>query len=163
MLAQHCCSSHYRYGSEFTPNTDSQLLCHPSCSFSSVPLSAAGVLKGAAALRLQRMRAVQELFIWRFMQTDPNFGNFLYDEDSQQIALIDFGAARHFPKAFVDDYLRMVNACAQHDRDEIVKRSITLGFLTGVLLLTCTRPAISAHLLHCQTCSWLACAACKHL
>ena len=43
------------------------------------------------------------------MQTDPNWGNFLYDENKRTINLIDFGAARDYPKRFVDDYLRMVN------------------------------------------------------
>lgn len=42
------------------------------------------------------------------MQTDPNWSNFLYDEATKTINLIDFGAAREFPKSFVDDYLRMV-------------------------------------------------------
>lgn len=42
------------------------------------------------------------------MQTDPNWSNFLYDEPEKSINLIDFGAARDYPKHFVDDYLRMV-------------------------------------------------------
>jgi aarF domain-containing kinase len=42
------------------------------------------------------------------MQTDPNWSNFLYDEATNTINLIDFGAARDYPKRFVDDYLRMV-------------------------------------------------------
>lgn len=41
------------------------------------------------------------------------------------------GAAREFPRPFVDDYLRMVRACAEHDRDEIIQRSTRMGFLTG--------------------------------
>lgn len=51
---------------------------------------------------------LKELFVFRFMQTDPNWGNFLYDEPTKTINLIDFGAARDYPKKFVDDYLRMV-------------------------------------------------------
>jgi aarF domain-containing kinase len=46
------------------------------------------------------------------MQTDPNFANFLYDSPTRQLTLIDFGAAKNFPKQFVDDYLKMVVACA---------------------------------------------------
>lgn len=44
------------------------------------------------------------------MQTDPNWSNFLYDEATNTINLIDFGAARDYPKTFVDDYLRMVRS-----------------------------------------------------
>ncbi|RLM92069.1 aarF domain-containing protein kinase 4 [Panicum miliaceum] len=45
--------------------------------------------------------------------------------------LIDFGAARDFPKRFVDDYLRMVIACANKDRAAVLEMSRRLGFLTG--------------------------------
>ena len=44
------------------------------------------------------------------------------------------GAARDYPKSFVDDYLRMVRACAEHDRDEVILRSTRMGFLTGATL-----------------------------
>ncbi|KAM3323567.1 protein ABC transporter 1, mitochondrial [Capsicum chacoense] len=74
---------------------------------------------------------LMELFVFRFMQTDPNWSNFLYDESEKVINLIDFGAARDYPKSFVDDYLRMVFACANNDREAIIKLSQRLGFLTG--------------------------------
>lgn len=32
----------------------------------------------------------------------------MYDETTKTFNLIDFGAARDYPKIFVDDYLRMV-------------------------------------------------------
>ncbi|CAL5437700.1 unnamed protein product [Camellia sinensis] len=76
--------------------------------------------------------ALMELFVFRFMQTDPNWSNFLYDEATRTINLIDFGAARDFPKCFVDDYLRMVLACANSDREEVIAMSKRLGFLTGM-------------------------------
>ena len=66
------------------------------------------------------------------MQTDPNWGNFLYDPDRDVIGLLDFGASRAFPKAFVDDYLRLVWAAANEDRDAIREVSVRLGFLTGL-------------------------------
>ncbi|XP_047057329.1 protein ABC transporter 1, mitochondrial [Lolium rigidum] len=74
---------------------------------------------------------IKELFVFRFMQTDPNWSNFLYDDSRRQFNLIDFGAAREFPKKFVDDYLRMVVACANRDRDGVLEMSRRLGFLTG--------------------------------
>jgi aarF domain-containing kinase len=74
---------------------------------------------------------LQELFVWRFMQTDPNWGNFLYDEETGMMSLIDFGAARDFPKSFVDNYIRMVRACAEQDRATQLAASRDLGFLTG--------------------------------
>lgn len=74
---------------------------------------------------------LMELFVFRFMQTDPNWGNFLYNESTRSINLIDFGAARSYPKRFVDDYLRMVVACANCDREGVIEMSKRLGFLTG--------------------------------
>uniref|UniRef100_A0A5B6Z8B5 Putative aarF domain-containing protein kinase 4 n=1 Tax=Davidia involucrata TaxID=16924 RepID=A0A5B6Z8B5_DAVIN len=75
---------------------------------------------------------LMELFVFRFMQTDPNWSNFLYDEATRSINLIDFGAARDYPKSFVDDYLRMVLACANSDRETVIAMSRRLGFLTGM-------------------------------
>ncbi|KAJ8748583.1 hypothetical protein K2173_003485 [Erythroxylum novogranatense] len=75
---------------------------------------------------------LMELFVFRFMQTDPNWSNFLYEEATKTINLIDFGAARDYPKSFVDNYLRMVVACANSDRDAVIEMSKRLGFLTGM-------------------------------
>ncbi|KAH6777460.1 ABC transporter 1 [Perilla frutescens var. frutescens] len=75
---------------------------------------------------------LMELFIFRFMQTDPNWSNFLYDDMKKSINLIDFGAARDYPKKFVDDYLRMVVACANSEREAVIEMSRRLGFLTGM-------------------------------
>lgn len=72
-----------------------------------------------------------ELFEWRFMQTDPNWGNFMYDAPNRHLHLIDFGAATEYPKQFVDDYVQMVRGCALRDRAEVIHRSTRLGFLTG--------------------------------
>ncbi|GIL43531.1 hypothetical protein Vafri_1235 [Volvox africanus] len=74
---------------------------------------------------------LKELFEWRFMQTDPNWGNFLYDMETDCIKLIDFGASKDYPESFVMDYLRMVGACAERDRQGVIDMSIKLGFLTG--------------------------------
>jgi aarF domain-containing kinase len=74
---------------------------------------------------------MKELFDWRFMQTDPNWGNFLYDFGTQQTTLIDFGATREYTKSFVDGYLRIVWASANRDEDTLMEQSYRMGFLTG--------------------------------
>eukprot|EP00546_Thalassionema_frauenfeldii_P001473 CAMPEP_0178932022 /NCGR_PEP_ID=MMETSP0786-20121207/22316_1 /TAXON_ID=186022 /ORGANISM="Thalassionema frauenfeldii, Strain CCMP 1798" /LENGTH=622 /DNA_ID=CAMNT_0020609127 /DNA_START=35 /DNA_END=1903 /DNA_ORIENTATION=+ len=74
---------------------------------------------------------MQELFVWRFMQTDPNWGNFLYDVGNGRTSLIDFGAAREYPKEFVDGYLRIVWANANRDEETLMHLSHKMGFLTG--------------------------------
>lgn len=72
-----------------------------------------------------------ELFDWCFMQTDPNFSNFLFSVEENKVYLLDFGAARTYPASFVDDYLDVVAAAARQDREAVISKSIDLGFLTG--------------------------------
>lgn len=74
---------------------------------------------------------MRELFDWRFMQTDPNWGNFLYDVGTGTTYLIDFGAAREYDKSFVDGYLSIVWASSNHDEDMLMEQSHKMGFLTG--------------------------------
>ncbi|OWZ23111.1 Atypical/ABC1/ABC1-A protein kinase [Phytophthora megakarya] len=74
---------------------------------------------------------IHELFNWRFMQTDPNWSNFMYNASTDTIGLVDFGAAREYPKSFVDDYFNIVWAAANKDEENLVDYSIKMHFLTG--------------------------------
>lgn len=74
---------------------------------------------------------LRELFEFKFMQTDPNWSNFLYNPDSKQICLLDFGASREYPKNFVDTYIKIIHAASIGDRKTVVECSKILGFLTG--------------------------------
>nr|XP_019528890.2 atypical kinase COQ8B, mitochondrial-like [Aedes albopictus] len=74
---------------------------------------------------------LNELFTFRCMQTDPNWSNFLYDADSRQIMLIDFGATRFYPKPFMDNYMKVIEAATRNDRKRILELSRQMGFLTG--------------------------------
>jgi len=74
---------------------------------------------------------LRELFEFRFMQTDPNWSNFLYNPDTKMIYLIDFGASREYSKQFVDKYLKNVKACADEDRETVERLGQEMGFLTG--------------------------------
>ncbi|OMH82262.1 AarF domain-containing protein kinase 4 [Zancudomyces culisetae] len=74
---------------------------------------------------------LQELFVHKFMQTDPNWTNFLYDHSSRKIGLLDFGASRGYDVDFLDPYMQVLRASASSDRKSIAKWSEVLGFLTG--------------------------------
>ncbi|KAK4533835.1 hypothetical protein CCYA_CCYA19G4717 [Cyanidiococcus yangmingshanensis] len=95
-----------------------------------VGLGVSAAQRNILASRMLRL-TLHELFVERFMQTDPNFSNFLYQIEQDRLHLLDFGAARSYPKAFVDTYLRLVMACANRNRAEILEYSRKLGFLTG--------------------------------
>jgi len=72
-----------------------------------------------------------ELFSWRFMQTDPNWGNFIYDVGSGTTYCIDFGAAREYSQEFVQLYCQMIWAAANKDEEQLMQYSHKLGFFTG--------------------------------
>uniref|UniRef100_A0A8C5RDH4 Coenzyme Q8B n=1 Tax=Leptobrachium leishanense TaxID=445787 RepID=A0A8C5RDH4_9ANUR len=75
--------------------------------------------------------SLQEIFQFRFMQTDPNWSNFFYDEEKDQINLLDFGASREFGEEFTDDYIEVVKAAADGDRARVLQKSQDLKYLTG--------------------------------
>ncbi|NWS64914.1 COQ8B kinase, partial [Chunga burmeisteri] len=74
---------------------------------------------------------LRELFEFRFMQTDPNWANFLYDADRHRVTLLDFGASRSFDKEFTDHYIEVIRAAADGDRAKVLQKSRDLKFLTG--------------------------------
>jgi aarF domain-containing kinase len=86
---------------------------------------------GTQVLRL----CLRELMEWRFMQTDPNWTNFLYNRGSglseRRLELLDFGASREFPESFVTPYVQLLIAASTHDRNACRDLSIKLGYLTG--------------------------------
>jgi aarF domain-containing kinase len=86
---------------------------------------------GTQILRL----CLRELMEWRFMQTDPNWTNFLYSRGDnntpRRLELLDFGASRDFPESFVTPYIKLLIAASTHDRTTCRDLSIKLGYLTG--------------------------------
>jgi len=72
-----------------------------------------------------------ELFQFHYMQTDPNWSNFLYDYTSDTLSLIDFGSARPYSKEFVSQYYRVFKAAIDNDKEAILKTSLEIGFLSG--------------------------------
>lgn len=86
--------------------------------------------KNDVAKRLLKLTLL-EVFKFRFMQTDPNWSNFLYDPEEDKLILLDFGAARVYGKEFVDDYVQIIRAAADRNPDKVYEYSVRLGFLTG--------------------------------
>ncbi|RLV62564.1 hypothetical protein DV515_00019181, partial [Chloebia gouldiae] len=74
---------------------------------------------------------LQELSQFRFMQTDPNWANFLYEPRSHRMTLLDFGACRSFEPEFTDGYIEVIRAAAERDEEKILSKSRELKFLTG--------------------------------
>ncbi|REL35252.1 AarF/ABC1/UbiB kinase family protein [Thalassotalea euphylliae] len=72
----------------------------------------------------------RELFDFNLMQTDPNFANFLYQEETEQIALLDFGATRNIPSHISQGYLSLINAAMQVNESQMIASAKQLGFFT---------------------------------
>jgi predicted unusual protein kinase regulating ubiquinone biosynthesis (AarF/ABC1/UbiB family) len=71
----------------------------------------------------------RELFEFRFMQTDPNFANYLIEPGTDRIALLDLGSAREFDAAFCERYARIVRAAIAGDRAQIRAAAEAIGYL----------------------------------
>ncbi|RDW70141.1 hypothetical protein BP5796_08538 [Coleophoma crateriformis] len=82
---------------------------------------------GTQILRL----CLREITEFQFMQTDPNWTNFLYNAKTNKLELLDFGASREYPKEFITKYTRLLAAASKSDRNTVRDLSIGLGYLTG--------------------------------
>ncbi len=87
---------------------------------------------GASLVRL----VFRELFSFHFMQTDPNFANYLFEPKDERLALLDFGAARSFPSEFADTYRRLIIAAVGRDHQTLLALAAELGFVRGEESLT---------------------------
>ncbi|MBW7925673.1 MAG: AarF/ABC1/UbiB kinase family protein [Burkholderiaceae bacterium] len=77
---------------------------------------------------LERL-AFRELFEFRTMQTDPNFANYLWQPDTGQVVLLDFGSTTDFDDDFVAAYARITRAAIAGDRARIASCAIDIGYL----------------------------------
>ena len=79
------------------------------------------------AFALARL-AAHEFFRMRLVQTDPNFGNYLFDAASGRIALIDFGATEAVTSARVEQLRELGRALRADDVQRIEAASDAAGF-----------------------------------
>ncbi|WQF79957.1 Putative ABC1 atypical kinase-like domain, protein kinase-like domain superfamily [Colletotrichum destructivum] len=82
---------------------------------------------GTQILRL----CLREITEFKFMQTDPNWTNFLYNAETNRLELLDFGASREYPDEFVTQYVELLAAASRSDREGVKQLSESLGYLTG--------------------------------
>eukprot|EP00375_Theileria_parva_P002911 XP_765592.1 ABC1 protein [Theileria parva strain Muguga] len=73
--------------------------------------------------------SLSEIFVYELMNTDPNPSNYLYNEETDLIGLVDFGSCRIYHRKFVKPYLQLVYATIREDLDEILRLSVEVGFL----------------------------------
>ena len=69
--------------------------------------------------------------MFRTMQTDPNWTNFLWNPHTRQVELVDFGASREYSVEFIDNWFGLLDAAVSGDREACIEWSLKLGYLTG--------------------------------
>jgi predicted unusual protein kinase regulating ubiquinone biosynthesis (AarF/ABC1/UbiB family) len=84
-----------------------------------------------AAMRALADLALRELFIFGAMQTDPNFGNYLWRPADGRIALLDFGAVRPVLPDSADAYRGLLRAILSGRTDAVRAALIDMGYLSS--------------------------------
>ena len=81
------------------------------------------------AMRALIVLVLNELFDFGVMQTDPNFANYRYQQETGRLVLLDFGAARPIPPATSERYHALVRAAFDGDRDGVRDAALAAGFV----------------------------------
>ncbi|GLQ32150.1 ABC1 kinase family protein [Litoribrevibacter albus] len=75
----------------------------------------------------------KELFVWKEMQTDPNFGNYRIrlseDGKSDQLVLLDFGAVRSFDDSVMKPVQLMIKGGYLRDKKRVLEGAIAVNFM----------------------------------
>jgi predicted unusual protein kinase regulating ubiquinone biosynthesis (AarF/ABC1/UbiB family) len=72
---------------------------------------------------------LRELFDFKMMQTDPNFANYRYNQETAKIVLLDFGASRDLPEQVSDSYRNLLRASLSGDVQVSFDAAMQMGFM----------------------------------
>ncbi len=72
---------------------------------------------------------LRELFAFRFVQTDPNFANYLWIPEQERIGLLDLGAAREISTSLSCSYARLIRAGMRGDRQALGHVAVEMKLL----------------------------------
>ena len=84
--------------------------------------------RDAIGTLLQRLM-FREIFEFRFVQTDPNFANYLIEPEGERLLLLDFGATREYDAAFVAHYAALCRGVIAGDRAAVRDAAVAIGYL----------------------------------
>lgn len=71
----------------------------------------------------------REFWDWGFVQTDPNYGNFLIRPNPLKLVVLDFGATLRYPIEFRREYRQLLLAMGTGDAKRIVDVSIAQSLI----------------------------------
>lgn len=84
--------------------------------------------RNAAAAAILEL-ALREVFVWGYVQTDPNFANYRYQPASGRIQLLDFGATREYSGQQVAALRQLLHACIDGDDNDIETAAAKVGYV----------------------------------
>lgn len=73
--------------------------------------------------------SLQETFRWGVVQTDPNFANYRYDNETDQLGLLDFGAVRYYEKPRFVTFQNLLRSLLEGGKEEVEQAAIEVGYL----------------------------------
>ena len=77
----------------------------------------------------------RELLEFRMVQTDPNFANYLFREESRQLILLDFGATRRFEPRTTESYRQLMLGALNGDREAVEESVARIGFFRDEIVV----------------------------
>lgn len=72
--------------------------------------------------------SLREVFEFGLVQTDSNFANYLYSENSGKIQLLDFGATRRYSTVMRNKFMVLLEACLISDKQAILESAYQIGY-----------------------------------
>jgi predicted unusual protein kinase regulating ubiquinone biosynthesis (AarF/ABC1/UbiB family) len=77
---------------------------------------------------------LREIFEWRELQTDPNFGNYRVRPAAtrrghDRLVLLDFGAVQEYPDSFIEPLAQMIRGAYHDDLQSVMQGALDLRFM----------------------------------
>ena len=126
VVPEHC--TPHILATEFAAGTPVADLARPDHGVHGANAAALQAQRDHLAFALARL-AVREFFEMRLVQSDPNFGNYLFDAATGRIALLDFGATEPVSAQRVEDLRALGRAQKAGDRAGIQAAALAAGFI----------------------------------
>jgi predicted unusual protein kinase regulating ubiquinone biosynthesis (AarF/ABC1/UbiB family) len=75
----------------------------------------------------------KEIFQFRLVQTDPNFANYRFNLQTNQLVLLDFGACRDYAASVSDGYRLLFQALLQQNTDLQLQALQQIGYFSTAI------------------------------
>ncbi len=76
----------------------------------------------------------KEMFIFKLVQTDPNYANYQYNPKTERIVLLDFGATRHYSEQISNGYLKLMRGAQTNNLRQVETAAEQIGFFNQEIL-----------------------------